>query len=317
MIDWNSLLGEITSKSKEKIQLSRSMADPEYSCSIFSVPKGCKKYSVLAVDGSQIYPDRHMPGGGCALINIGGIALNYGTASNAKLFSVPEFIPNADGRVTPEIVDLMREERELRFAFEKCELIKHSDSLVLIDGSLSFSHLAGKNDKVRRYFLRRYIECLESFYTHKILVAAYMSSPRTRDLCCKRQGFVDVDIVQNLLTKKAIRTEMFGVKNDVMSQFPEHLKTCFCYLNVGFEIVRIEFPEWVADSKELVDQVCAICLDQAEKGRGYPVSLAEAHFQAVVRASDKKLFYRLLRQKGEAGDSFISHKMSKKLSLGV
>ena len=31
-------------------------------------------YSVLAVDGSQIYPDRNMPGSSCFLINIGGYA---------------------------------------------------------------------------------------------------------------------------------------------------------------------------------------------------------------------------------------------------
>ncbi len=46
--------------------------------------------------------------------------------------------------------------------------------------------------------------------------------------------------------------------------------------------------------------------DQIRKGSGYPVSLSEAHEQAVVRASDRELFYDLL------GSSSVSTKLRKK-----
>lgn len=46
------------------------------------------EYSVLAVDGSQIYPDRHLSGAGCFLINTGGCQIDYGKGVN--LFSEPE-----------------------------------------------------------------------------------------------------------------------------------------------------------------------------------------------------------------------------------
>jgi NurA-like 5'-3' nuclease len=37
-------------------------------------------------------------------------------------------------------------------------------------------------------------------------------------------------------------------------------------------------------------------LAQAHKGYGYPVALAEAHNQAVVRGSDRARFFALLEQ---------------------
>ena len=68
----------------------------------------------------------------------------------------------------------------------------------------------------------------------------------------------------------------------------------FFYLNVGAEIVRIEIPAWVAEKPEFVELVHAVCLDQARKGRGYPVALAEAHERAVVRGTDRAAFLTLL-----------------------
>ena len=68
----------------------------------------------------------------------------------------------------------------------------------------------------------------------------------------------------------------------------------FFYLHVGTEIARVEFPAWVADDPALIDRVHAICLDQARKGRGYPVALAEAHERAVVRGADRQAFLTLL-----------------------
>jgi hypothetical protein len=70
----------------------------------------------------------------------------------------------------------------------------------------------------------------------------------------------------------------------------------FFYLNVGAEIVRIEIPAWVAESPEMVDLVHAVCLDQARKGRGYPVALAEAHECAIVRGADRAAFLNLLNR---------------------
>ena len=70
----------------------------------------------------------------------------------------------------------------------------------------------------------------------------------------------------------------------------------FCYVHVGAEIARIEVPEWVAQDKAQVDLALGMMLAQVHKGGGYPVTLAEAHNQAVVTGGDRSRFFALLEQ---------------------
>ncbi|MDM9384187.1 DNA double-strand break repair nuclease NurA [Chlorogloeopsis sp. ULAP01] len=76
----------------------------------------------------------------------------------------------------------------------------------------------------------------------------------------------------------------------------------FCYVHVGAEIARIEVPAWVAENKPLFDESLGLMLAQVQKGYGYPVAIAEAHNQAVVRGGDRTRFFALLeRQMIKAG----------------
>ncbi|MBC7824517.1 MAG: DNA double-strand break repair nuclease NurA [Candidatus Parcubacteria bacterium] len=70
----------------------------------------------------------------------------------------------------------------------------------------------------------------------------------------------------------------------------------FCYMNVGSEIARVEVPAWVAQDADLLDSALSLTLAQVQKGYGYPVALAEAHNQAVVRGGDRSRFFALLEQ---------------------
>jgi len=76
----------------------------------------------------------------------------------------------------------------------------------------------------------------------------------------------------------------------------------FCYVHVGTEIARIEFPQWVVENTEIFEESLGLMLAQVHKGYGYPVALAEAHNQAVVRGGDRSRFFGLLeRQMIKAG----------------
>ncbi|KOP25696.1 nuclease [Hapalosiphon sp. MRB220] len=82
----------------------------------------------------------------------------------------------------------------------------------------------------------------------------------------------------------------------------EDLQIYFCYVHVGAEIARIEIPAWVVENTSLFDQALGLMLAQVQKGYGYPVAIAEAHNQAVVRGADKARFFALLeRQMIKAG----------------
>ncbi|MBW4432483.1 MAG: DNA double-strand break repair nuclease NurA [Pelatocladus maniniholoensis HA4357-MV3] len=82
----------------------------------------------------------------------------------------------------------------------------------------------------------------------------------------------------------------------------EDLQIYFCYVHVGAEIARIEIPVWVVENTSLFDEALGLMLAQVQKGYGYPVAIAEAHNQAVVRGGDKARFFALLeRQMIKAG----------------
>jgi hypothetical protein len=70
----------------------------------------------------------------------------------------------------------------------------------------------------------------------------------------------------------------------------------FCYLHVGSEVARVEVPEWVAQDAGMLDRALSLVIAQVQKGYGYPVALAEAHNQAVVRGGDRSRFFALLEQ---------------------
>ena len=70
----------------------------------------------------------------------------------------------------------------------------------------------------------------------------------------------------------------------------------FCYLHVGTEVARVEVPEWVALDATMMTRAMSLVIAQVQKGYGYPVALAEAHNQAVVRGGDRSRFFGLLEQ---------------------
>ncbi|OGB85856.1 hypothetical protein A3J41_01095 [candidate division TM6 bacterium RIFCSPHIGHO2_12_FULL_38_8] len=90
-------------------------------------------------------------------------------------------------------------------------------------------------------------------------------------------------------------------------------------MNVGLEIARLEFPAWIAEDERLVDLLCAIALDQALKGSGYPVCLIEAHEQAVIKNYDREFFYRMMQKmtQQQNGVYQVSKKSLKKASVPV
>jgi len=92
------------------------------------------------------------------------------------------------------------------------------------------------------------------------------------------------------------RSPLYRSNLRILDLYEEAQRVHFCYVNVGAEIARIEVPAWVIEDRNLFDQSLSIMLAQVHKGYGYPVALAEAHNQAVVRGGDRARFFGLLEQ---------------------
>ncbi len=321
---------------------------------VFNIKTNKNPYSVLSVDGSQIYPDRHVGGAKCFLINMGGCLLEYTEArSTAHMFCEPtvllpqDIISPDDEKVkfSIDMVDLKREELELANMYQKALYYKDKKPICFVDGSLVFWFLETRNPEVKAKFLNEYLYYLDKFYQEHIPVAGYISFPKSREivnlikigLCrfdfaecgiCHRKykefpcksvdNLIDTQVLR-LLLKPLQRTTIFWSNSKVTESYPEHLKPCFFYLNVGKEIVRIETLKWIAQDPEMLDAVCVASIDQAIKGNGYPVVIAESHEQAVVKGPDRDFFYHLIQKIGIENKKrfFISQKSLKKKRIGV
>lgn len=194
--------------------------------------------------------------------------------------------------------------------------------------------------------MHKYLTILHQLYDARILHAGYISLPKSKELVnlirialCnfdvatqpsleasagKQEAskivdkVVDAHIASFFLSAHT-RSIVFQNNSEISIYYSRMVRPHFFYLHIGTEIGRVEIPAWIAQDERLVDQVAQIILDQSIKGRGYPVVLAEAHEQAVVKGPDRDFFYQMLHKIGmKQQRSFsVSQKCIKKRGIGI
>ena len=300
--------------------------------------------TLVAVDGSQIYPDRHQ-GSSCFLINIGSVVLSYGMLDRRVSFSSePQvFVGDDESYVHGSLVDFVncrREELEFDAGLSLMNSLKPRCApderlLLLVDGSLIFWHLEAKDPVVRMTFLSRYCASLEALYMNQHGCAGYISLPKNKDLVNlirfaihagmyhgavseSLEHILDVNIGSFFLSPNT-RTIVFKHQAKFCDLYPSTIRPYFFYIHVGSEIARVEIPAWIALNECYVDDIASMILDNSLKGRGYPVALAEAHEQAVVKGPDRDFFYHLIQKVGFDSHRtiLISQKSAKKKGIGI
>lgn len=113
--------------------------------------------------------------------------------------------------------------------------------------------------------------------------------------CQKMNPLRDATLWRHLL-QPGERSGLWRTTSRILQHYPPEHQVYFCYLHVGTEVARVELPAWIAQDSARLEQVLGILLAQVHKGYGYPVGLAEAHNQAVIRSSDRARFFTLLEQ---------------------
>lgn len=289
--------------------------------------------TVVAADGSQIYPDRNVEPF-CYLLNISRIAFQYGTVERPIMESVPwlkyrraDFDPVAEDLLettTAETVAALRDELELQELFDgACAArIPGRPLLALADGTLIRWMLRGLRDHtLEQQLIARYTRILDGFRQERLPLASYISLPGSTEVVNLLRvvrgetegtppeqsllGLTDRRLFEQTL-RPGERSATFESASRIQKAYGES-RICFFYLHVpshtgGTEVGRVEIPSWVADDPALCDLVHAVVLSECEKGDGYPMILSEAHEQAVVRAHEREQFYELIeRQMARAG----------------
>ena len=286
-----------------------------------------EEITVVATDGSQIYPDRHREPL-WYLINISEIAFHYGTTEPPRMETAPTlfFRGQALDGIDEEqievsgrdVISAVRDELELAALARasKAAQRKGRPLVALADGTLIRWMLRGiKNPDVEARLLARYVNVLREFRDAAIPMGSYISMPGNKDVVrlLLHQVYSDKDerekrikeindrIVFEQVLPPGARSSVFKSQSKIMSDYDEDVEVCFFYVHIrsgasSGEIARVEIPAWMTGDTAWIDLVHATVVNEAQKGRGYPMILSEAHEHAVIRGQDRALFYEMIEQ---------------------
>ncbi len=299
----------------------------------FILPKPIKEVTVVAVDGSQIMPSHHEIHN-CFLLNIGCVQISYGAKVTPLLESFPylyhkseELYPLVDRRrihIDELYVSLERNLLELSFLADKAVLAQERalPVVALIDGSLIPWSLERMPEAYQNHYIERHSAAMDILKENSIAILGYISHSRSSELvndlrisicpyevsncrencyrlneedfpCSKIWPLLDRTMLKHHVPTNQ-RSSSFLSGSSVSKLFASDLRTCFLYLNTGEEIARLEFPRWLFDYQDILDNAISTTLSQVDRGKGYPISLAEAHHLAVIKGNDRQRFFDLL-----------------------
>ncbi len=202
--------------------------------------------------------------------------------------------------------------------------------VALCDGSLILWPLeTERHDEYRNRVLDSFQAGLDAARAARVPFAGYISKPMSRDVvnslrvfvcpfeiadcdrncpksrlnpphyevppCAGTERVTDAMLFATML-EPGERSAVFQSGSKILAAYAPRHYVGFFYLHTGREVARVEIPAWVADDPRLLDQTHALCFDQAQKGDGYPVALAEAHEQAIVRGAERAAFFHLMER---------------------
>ena len=196
-------------------------------------------------------------------------------------------------------------------------------NLALVDGSLIYWFLDSLPNEARDKILPPILASCEKLRKTRIPMMGYVSASRSTEglnflrleACehehpncvtncgdlsdkypCQQIDSLRDSTFWSAKLQPGTRSPLYRSNLRILDLYDEAQRVYFCYVNVGTEVARIEVPQWVVEDSALLEQSLSIVLAQVHKGYGYPVALAEAHNQAVVRGGDRVRFFALLEQ---------------------
>ncbi|MFN2145692.1 MAG: DNA double-strand break repair nuclease NurA [Anaerolineales bacterium] len=290
------------------------------------LPPQPAELTLLAADGSQINPDRHMGTDYC-LVNIGAIQLLPGsgqapeTTIESKLYSGDEILS-----LPEEIVAMMRDVRERQILAELAARISSPGAVVtLTDGPLELWNQGGSSPQ-KDELKQQYFDALKSLQRQNTITAGYVDRPRNALLIRLLEiappsvqpkdageshpllGLLDTDVLATIL-KPGERSAIFGLLTRSSREYRDEFALHFFYLNVSMRaekpiLVKVDIPAWVAADPEKVNTLHAALVAQCQvmSSACYPYVLTRADEIAVVTRKDKQkvadMIAKALRSQG-------------------
>jgi hypothetical protein len=267
---------------------------------------------------------------------VGQVVLHYGQSRFPRLDSLPEVVyrpeelalPRQWGMATAEWMGHRRTVAEAQqlatLATATLQELGASPPplLAMVDGSLIYWFLDNLPESARELILPPILAAWDQLRQQGIPLVGYVSAARSSEglnflrlaacpfptpdcqhhcrgqaegaACGRFMPLRDANFWASQLTPGQ-RSPFYRSTAAILERYGDQ-PIYFCYLHVGTEVARVEVPRWVVADVDQGERALAMVLAQVQKGYGYPVALAEAHNQAVVRGGDRHRFFALLER---------------------
>jgi hypothetical protein len=282
--------------------------------------------TLAAVDGSQVYPDRHAASLFYA-INIGHFLIRYdsgetGADSEPAIVFEEGHLRTEGGLISQTILNARRNVEEMatlkRIAAAEKQKSAGRAVVALADGNFALRIDEKTFPPAERDALqKKFFSAIDDLAVEKIPVAGYISRPGGSPVLALLALALDPSPEPNLERLKAAgplfpalddrtlfetllppgnRSAVFEFAQFWNEQYRAHdpnQSAHFFYLNIGRAypvVARVEVPAWVAAETELIDRIHAALVEQCSVTLDdpYPYALIRADEEAFISGEEKK-----------------------------
>jgi hypothetical protein len=300
---------------------------------VAAAPEPPASATLVAADGSQIYPNEQSPVH-YFLLNMGALVYHHGSERTPEPFTSPRLFFHKDhvhdkyGRlIRNRAVDDRRTIAEIQYLAERAWACRDEARplVALYDNRLMFQS-AGEQPENAAAF-RAYMGALVHLHDAGAVLAGYVDNPLRGERFIRLLYLLSLESEEELHARQhgspagdleGLRDATFfrlllqpGERSAIMVQnSPRNLEfkergvnyeIAFFYLNVGSSftphIVRVDIPLWVARDARAVNDLHGLLLAQCRiQGRNpYPYVLTRAHELAVVSKDDERKLEELIK----------------------
>jgi hypothetical protein len=268
--------------------------------------------ATFAVDGSQIFPskDISIP---VALVQIGWYENRHLPDGQYEKDIRLDVMTPADLQASHSGDPVDRQVNMRRFEMETERLVEYmearsgcGDCLAFLDGSLVATFAEAFDDETRRFYVDCIVQLLQASERYRVPIVGYIDTSYARDLTLMLQQLYELPEAAAVHDASLLgrgmawgdRTPIFRCRRPgILKAYPAALadRIAFTYLKAhdGFP-VRLEFPTWIYEAGQ-ADQILDWVRSEVIIGHGYPYVIETADQTAVLPASDRQIFLRLLQ----------------------
>jgi hypothetical protein len=281
-------------------------------------PEPPAQATVLAADGSQIYPDAH----GLApyyLINVGSLAYHHGSGQAPRATSEARlaYAINVDGGLlSAEQIHARRDVAEMQKLADLAEEVAAGPAVALLDSTLGLRAWAATIPQAEQQALQEtYLAQMDRLRLAGVALAGFVSRSRQAgavnllDLA-RRENPAELPPEPSPfggLTDQMLWGDLEPGQRSALFRQPGMLPVYFFYLNTEppdwqplaeaeAEPARIEVPEWVALNPEKLGLVQTLVYDQCSINNGYPYALTRADELAIILAQEREALEAMILQ---------------------